>query len=52
MHLHLLLLLFAGIAVQEIRSPRFRKLFDSRRRRLSNVVQCIVGIVGATCGRE
>lgn len=50
--LHQLLLLFTGIAVQQIRATRLRKLFDGRRRRLSDVVQCIVGVVGATCRRE
>lgn len=52
LHLHLLLLLLAGIAVQQLRFARLRKLFDTRCGRLSDMVERIVGIVCATCGRD
>lgn len=52
LHLHLLLLLLAGIAVQQLRFSRLRKLFDTRCGRLSDMVERIVGIVCATCGRD
>lgn len=49
--LHLLLLLLPGIAVQQLRFARLCKLFDTRRGGLPDVVECIVGIVCATCGK-
>lgn len=52
LHLHLLLLLLAGVAVQQLRFARLRKLFDPRCGGLSDMVERIVGIVCATCGQR